>query len=157
MGKAWRIRLATAAAAIVVLGLVPAAAQAGVGASAVPSFPTAVTVGNTGVPASIEVRNADNDANAADTNTVCNFGDGFPCPAGDPGITLIPSCAVLGPFSACATPDPGVFRLSDVATGAAGTGSKPSCCGTAIVTGARLRGRRRTCVTCANWCCRIRR
>jgi hypothetical protein len=121
VGKAWRIRLATAAAATVVLGLAPAAAQAGVGASAVPSFPSAVTVGNTGVPATIEVRNSNNDANTADTNTVCNFGDGFPCPAGDPGITLIPSCAALGAFSSCSTPDPGVFRLSDTATGVAGT------------------------------------
>jgi hypothetical protein len=121
VGKTWRIRLAAAAAAIAALGIVPAAAHAGVGASAVPSFPASVTVGNTGIPASIEVRNANNDANTADTNTVCNFGDGFPCPAGDPGITLIPSCAALGAFSSCATPDPGVFRVSDTATGAAGT------------------------------------
>jgi hypothetical protein len=110
-----------AAAATVMLGVAPAAAQAGVGASAVPSFPAAVTVGNTGVPATIEVRNTNNDANTADTNTVCNFGDGFPCPAGDPGITMIPSCAALGAFSACSTPDPGVFRVSDTATGVAGT------------------------------------
>jgi hypothetical protein len=128
VGMAWRIRLATAAAVIVALGLVPAAAQAGVGASAVPSFPTAVTAGNTGVPASIEVRNSNNDANSGDTNTVCNFGDGFPCPAGDPGITLIPSCAALGAFSVCSGADPGVFRVSDVATGADGT----ACAGMAF-------------------------
>jgi len=121
VGMAGKVRLAAAAAAIALLGGFPAAAQAGVGASAVPSFPTSVTVGTAGVPATIEVRNANNDANTGDTNTVCNFGDGFPCPAGDPGITLIPSCGALGAFSSCATPEPGVFRLSDTATGAAGT------------------------------------
>jgi hypothetical protein len=121
VGKAWRIRLAATAAVIAVLGGFPAAAQAGVGASAVPSFPAAVTVGNTGVPATVELRNANNDADAGATNTVCNFGDGFPCPTGDPGITLIPACAQLGAFSTCTGPEPGVFRISDTATGAAGT------------------------------------
>jgi hypothetical protein len=108
-------------AALIFLALAPAAAQAGVGASAVPTFPTEVTVGNTGVAASIELRNTDNDANAGDTNTVCNFGDGAPCPAGDPGITLIPSCSRLGAFSACTGAEPGVFRISDTATGEAGS------------------------------------
>jgi hypothetical protein len=121
VGKACRIRLAATAAAIAVLGIVPAAAEAGVGASAVPSFPAAVTVGDTGVPASIEVRNGNIDNDAAATNTVCNFGDAFPCPAGDPGITLIPSCTQLGAFSACTGVDPGVFRISDTAGGAPGT------------------------------------
>jgi hypothetical protein len=111
-----------------VLGGFPAAAQAGVGASAVPSFPAAVTVGNTGVPASVELRNSNNDADAGATNTVCNFGDGFPCPSGDPGITLIPACAQLGAFSTCTGPEPGVFRISDTATGAAGT----ACAGMAF-------------------------
>ena len=121
MGKAWRKRVLAMAGAIAAAGLLPAAAEAGVGASAVPSFPAAVTVGNAGVPASLELRNANNDADAGATNTVCNFGDGFPCPAGDPGITLIPACAQLGAFSACSGPEPGVFRISDTATGAAGT------------------------------------
>jgi hypothetical protein len=103
------------------LVLTPAVAQAGVGASAVPNFPTDVTVGNTGVPASIELRNTDTEGNAGQTNTVCNFGDGAPCPAGDPGITLIPSCSQLGPFSACTGAEPGVFRISDLATGESGT------------------------------------
>jgi hypothetical protein len=99
-----------------------------VGASAVPSFPAAVTVGDTGVPASIELRNANNDADAGATNTVCNFGDGFPCPSGDPGITLIPACAQLGAFSSCTGPEPGVFRIADTASGAAGT----ACAGMAF-------------------------
>lgn len=108
-------------AGLICLALTPGIAQAGVGASAVPSFPTDVTVGNTGVAASIELRNTDTDANAGDTNTVCNFGDGAPCPAGDPGITLIPSCSQLGPFSSCTGAEPGVFRISDLAGGQPGT------------------------------------
>jgi hypothetical protein len=116
-----RARAVAALPAVLICLLTPAVAQAGVGASAVPTFPTDVTVGNTGVPAAIELRNTDNDSNAGDTNTVCNFGDGAPCPAGDPGITLIPSCSQLGPFSACMGAEPGVFRISDLATGENGT------------------------------------
>ena len=108
-------------AGLICLALTPQLAEAGVGASAVPSFPADVTVGNTGVPASLELRNTDTDANAGDTNTVCNFGDGAPCPAGDPGITLIPSCAALGAFSSCTGAEPGVFRVADLATGEPGT------------------------------------
>ena len=57
------------------------------------------------------------------TNTVCNFGDAFPCPVGDPGITLIPSCGQLGAFSVCtpAGADPGVFQLSATGQGQVGT------------------------------------
>jgi hypothetical protein len=113
--------LAATLAGLICLALTPAVAQAGVGASAVPTFPADVTVGNTGVTGSIELRNTDTDVNAGDTNTVCNFGDGAPCPAGDPGITLIPSCSRLGPFSACTGAEPGVFRISDLATGDPGT------------------------------------
>jgi hypothetical protein len=113
--------LAATLAGLICLALTPAVAQAGVGASAVPTFPADVTVGNTGVAGSIELRNTDTDANAGDTNTVCNFGDGAPCPAGDTGITLIPSCSRLGPFSACTGAEPGVFRISDLATGEPGT------------------------------------
>ena len=87
-----------------------------------PISPRAVTVGNAGVPASIEIRNTNADANAAQPNTVCNFGDGAPCPAGDPGITLIPACNQLGVVLRRARArEPGVFRVSDTATGAAGT------------------------------------
>jgi len=123
--------IAATVAGLACLVLLPATAQAGVGASAVPSFPTDVTVGNAGLAASIELRNTNLDSNAADTNTVCNFGDGDPCPAGDPGITLIPSCSRLGPFSSCAGAEPGVFRISDVATGEAGT----ACAGMAFNVG----------------------
>jgi len=120
-------RAVTAAVAgVACLALVPGVAQAGVGASAVPSFPTDVTVGNAGVAASIELRNTDSDANAG--NIVCNFGDGAPCPAGDPGITLIPSCSQLGAFSSCTGAERGVFRISDLATGETGS----ACAGMAF-------------------------
>jgi hypothetical protein len=118
-------------AALICLALTPAVAQAGIGASAVPTFPADVTVGNAGVAASVELRNTDTDANAGDTNTVCNFGDGAPCPAGDPGITLIPSCGRLGAFSSCTGAEPGVFRISDLATGEPGT----ACAGMAFNVG----------------------
>jgi len=108
-------------AALACLTLAPAAAQAGVGASAVPTFPTEATVGNAGLPASVELRNTNTDIDATHANTVCNFGDPSPCPAGSPGITVIPACGQLGPFSACTAPDPGVFQISDTATGQAGT------------------------------------
>ncbi len=99
------------------------AAHAGLGASAAPSFPTIVTVGQTAVAASIQLSNQNSPDDTAAVNTVCNFGDGFPCPAGDPGITLIPSCSALGVFSSCAPAgaDPGVFQISPTATGAPGT------------------------------------
>jgi hypothetical protein len=123
----------TTLATMLCLALSPGAAEAGVGASAVPAFPADVTVGNTGVPASIELRNTDNDANAGDTNTVCNFGDGAPCPAGDTGITLIPSCSALGAFSACTGAEPGVFRVSDIATGEAGSACAGMVFGVSLV------------------------
>ena len=103
------------------LALAPGSAHAGVGASATPTFPQSVSVGNAGVVGVIELRNTNSDANTGQTNTVCNFGDGAPCPAGDPGITLIPSCSRLGSFTACSGAEPGVFRISDLATGQAGT------------------------------------
>jgi hypothetical protein len=96
-------------------------ASAGLGAGATPTFPATVTVGNTGVAATIQLENDNTAPNT--TSTVCNFGDALPCPAGDPGITLIPSCGQLGAFSACAPAgaDPGVFQVSAGATGVAGS------------------------------------
>ena len=120
--------IAAALAGLACLAVLPAVAEAGVGASAVPNFPADVTVGQTSVAASIELRSTDTDANAGDTNTVCNFGDGAPCPAGDHGITLIPSCSALGAFSACTGAEPGVFRVADTANGVPGT----ACAGVAF-------------------------
>ncbi|MEA2232315.1 MAG: hypothetical protein QOD83_2131 [Solirubrobacteraceae bacterium] len=105
------------------LVLTPAVAQAGLVAGAGPSFPTVVTVGQTGVPATIEMRNDNTAGNSGSTNIVCNAGDAPPCPSGDPGITLIPSCGQLGTFSVCAPAgaDPGVFALPATAQGQVGT------------------------------------
>jgi hypothetical protein len=98
-------------------------ASAGYGAAAAPTFPSVVTVGNTGVPASVQLSNNNSGADINSINTVCNFGDAFPCPAGDPGITLIPACGQLGTFSECVPTgaDPGVLQISPTAVGAAGT------------------------------------
>ena len=98
-------------------------ADAGLGASAAPIFPGVVTVGNTGLPASIQLRNNNSAPNTSDTNIVCNAGDPVPCPAGEPGITLIPSCGLLGIDSVCkpAGADPGVFQVSPTAVGKVGT------------------------------------
>jgi hypothetical protein len=98
-------------------------AEAGYGAAAAPTFPAAVTVGNTGLPAYVQLRNNNSPPNDGDINTVCNFGDPLPCPAGDPGITLITSCGQLGSFSECAPAgaDPGAFRVSPTGVGAVGT------------------------------------
>lgn len=105
-----------AAAGVVLVG--PDIASAGIGASSAPIFPTTIKVGATGVPVSVELTNQNTAPNVDTPTTVCNFGDALPCPAGDPGITLTPSCGGLGLQTACVVPDPGVFRLSATATGA---------------------------------------
>lgn len=102
--------------------LAPAAAHAGIGASATPTFPTSVTVGQTGLAATLEVANANTTPNSGSTNTVCNATDGAPCPAGA-SITLVPSCGMLGPDADC-TPvgyDPGVLQISSTGEGLLGT------------------------------------
>ena len=121
-GSLLRCLVALTVASISVL-LVPSIARAGIAASAGPTFPTAVTVGQTGVAASIAVTNQNTTPNTADVNTVCNFGDPAPCPGGDPGITLIPSCGVLGSFSVCAPTgaDPNVVQVAPTGVGDVGT------------------------------------
>jgi hypothetical protein len=96
-------------------------ADAGLGASATPTFPTSVVVGSTGVTATIQLENKNTDPN--ESSTVCNTGDPLPCPVGESGITLIPSCGQIGPASACmlAGADPGVFQVSATAVGMAGS------------------------------------
>ena len=116
--------VAAALLSVVLIG--PGLADAGLGAGATPTFPAVVTVGDTGVPATIQMQNDNTTPNTS--ATLCNFGDPFPCPVGDPGITLIPSCGQLGLFSVCAPAgaDPGVFLVS--ATGVGRVGS--ACAGT---------------------------
>ncbi len=115
------IRAFCVVAPLCLIALLPGVAEAGVGASAVPSFPPVVTVGASGLEASIELRNTNTDDNAADINTVCNAGDPAPCPVGARGIVLTPSCAAQGPDAACTRFDPGVFAVSPTAAGAPGT------------------------------------
>jgi hypothetical protein len=108
--------VAACLAALVLCGAAEAAVQGG----AQLTFPTAMTVGDTGKPASLALVNT-NDTSA--TNTVCNVGEGSPCVGGERGITLVPSCKqLLAGLCSPAGTDPGVFALS--ATGAGRAGSK---------------------------------
>ncbi len=125
-----RIRAFCVVAPLALIALFTGVAHAGVGASAVPSFPPSVTVGESGLEGTIELRNTNTDGNAGQTNTVCNAGDTSPCPAGTRGITLTPSCAAQGPDAACTAFDPGVFAVSPTAVGAADT----ACAGTVFDT-----------------------
>jgi hypothetical protein len=88
-------------------------AFAGVGFGVTPTFPANVTVGQTGLPASLQIVN-----NSTSPENVGN--------AQLDMITLVPSCGAFA-FTAtgdCPNPpdaDPGVFQLSSTATGEAGT------------------------------------
>ena len=97
-------------------------AFAGIGSSATPLFPSDVTVGDT-LTVEVDLSNQNTGADTTATNTVCSHRDPLPCPADDPGITLIPSCGQLAAFSACAPAgaDPGVFRAGHSAFGVPGT------------------------------------
>lgn len=120
--RAWRGAGALAVLTLAV-GIAPREAGAGAGASAAPSFPASVTVGQTGLTAIVQLSNENTPNNTTGVNVVCNAGDPAPCPAGDPGITLLPSCGTLGVFSDCAPGgnDPGVFAIHEGGTGVAGT------------------------------------
>jgi hypothetical protein len=110
------LAVVTAGAGFALIG--PDTAHAGLAHSTGPVFPTAIRLGATDVPVSLVLTNNNTPNNVNTANTVCNFGDPLPCAAGDPGITLIPSCGGLGLQSACVAPDPGVFRMSTTAVGA---------------------------------------
>lgn len=120
-----RARRGVAALALLTLavGVAPHEVRAGAGASAAPSFPANVTLGQTGLTAIVQLSNENTPNNTMGVNVVCNGGDPAPCPAGDPGITLLPSCGKLGTFSDCdpAGTDAGVFAMHDFGTGVAGT------------------------------------
>ena len=106
-----------------VLAIVPSVAQAGVGAGASITFPTTVTVGQTGLPASIDLINFNTAPNSGDTNTVCNAGEASPpCSSPERGIVLVPACKqVAGGVCTAVGADPGVFAVSPTATGRLGT------------------------------------
>lgn len=135
MSKLLRALGTVVAVVLSVLTFVPNVAQAGLAAGVSPTFPATVTVGDTGLAASIVVRNLNDGGESTLTNTVCNFGDAIPpCTPTDPNLSLIEdsginailSCSLIGVATTCALPgaDPGVFKTS-----ATGTGSG-SCLGT---------------------------
>src|SRR3954447_22399485 len=74
-------------------------AHADLAAAATPSIPGTLALGDAGVPVVLLLQN--DSTPPTTTVTVCNFGDPLPCPVGDPGITFIASCGLLGAFSVC--------------------------------------------------------
>lgn len=121
------LRLPFAPALVVLSALMnPGIARAAVVAGSTVSFPLNVAVGQSGLPAFIELRNNNTTPNQADSNVVCNSGAGGSC-GSDPGITLIPSCGQLAfAGNGCTAADSGVFQLPATAVGQAGT----ACAGT---------------------------
>ena len=110
------------AALIAMLLLAPGAAQAGIASGAGPIFPAVSTVGQT-TTGSIELRNDNTKSQRHADQHDLQSRRPLPCPAGDPGITLIPTCGQQGAFSVCAPggADPGVFQVHPTATGVSGT------------------------------------
>ncbi|HVL06375.1 MAG TPA: hypothetical protein VM388_10315, partial [Acidimicrobiales bacterium] len=88
-------------------------AFAGVGFGVVPTFPTNVTVGQSGLPASLTVSNVSTPPENAAPVTLTS-------------ITLVPSCGTNAAAFDCPAPDPNVFQLSPTGVGEAGT----ACAGT---------------------------
>src|ERR1044072_9660076 len=109
----------TTIAALACVVRAPAAAHAGAGLSVTPTFPTSSQVGDTGLAASVTLVNANtgDDVSA----TICNAGDLAPCPMRGGGISVTSSCGGQGPDAACVVADPGVFTISPLAHGAAGS------------------------------------
>ena len=100
------------------LGVGVPAAFAGVGLGVTPTFPSTVAVGQTGVPASLQILNASTPPESTGNLTVNT-------------ISLVPVCgtaAAVPGTGDCpvANADPGVFVLSPTAVGEAGT----ACAGT---------------------------
>src|SRR3954453_7951305 len=106
------------------LAVLPAGAQATVAANMSVKLPFDATVGQTGLPASITMRNNNSFPDDGATNTVCNAGDGPPCVQPEPGIAMVPSCQQSSGNGDCAATgaDPGVFALSAPGTGRGGRG-----------------------------------
>ncbi|MEY2441129.1 MAG: hypothetical protein QOJ46_555 [bacterium] len=119
-GRAARAAFAVVAT-LAVLALAPASASAAIAGSTTVSMPSAVTVGQTGVIATITLTNENTYPDDAVPNSVCGAGDGFPCAGA--GIALLPACGSLSGITDCSPgrEDPGVFTASPVATGEAGT------------------------------------
>ncbi len=112
VARAGRARVVGTLAITTLAALVCApAAFAGVGFGVTPTFPSNVTVGQTGIRGGLQILNAstppENVGNVAITT-----------------ITLVPSCSTTVPAGTdcpAANADPGVFAISPTATGEAGT------------------------------------
>jgi uncharacterized protein YkwD len=111
-GRRWIAALAGAVTACAVLATAPAA-FAGVGLTFSPDIPTppsTLTVGQTGVAASLTIANASNGTEALATITLSQ-------------IALVPSCGQSAGADCLASfEDPGVFKLSATGSGRTGTG-----------------------------------
>jgi hypothetical protein len=120
---------------VAVLGCVPASAQAAVVAGTSVTFPSSAFGGDTGLPASITLRNLNTGTDSGVANGVCNADDvGLPCATPEPGITLVPACRQVDAGGCLATAAaPGVFAVSPRATGRAGSACAGMTFTTAIV------------------------
>ncbi len=110
-----RRSLRVVVAVLIGLALVLVTAQeafAGVGFGVTPTFPSTVTVGQTGLPASVQILNASTPPESAGNVTIN-------------AINLVPACGTTTFVGAgdcpAAQADPGVFALSPTGTGEAGT------------------------------------
>jgi hypothetical protein len=114
----WWILTVLAVVAAPFVSISPALAT--VGLSVTPDFPTPVTVGLLGIPASLTISN--DSGYPADADPV-SIEAVFP---GQPAISIVPSCGT--PFGTTSGDcpagfeDPGVFAISPTATGETGTG-----------------------------------
>ena len=109
------------------LTVLPAAAQAGLGAkNSIELLPKTVRVGDSGT-ATLNLVNDDLAPDTGATNTICNFGDLCPSVTDPDGILVVPSCHALAVGTVCnaGDEDPGVFAFSSTGTGALGS----SCAG----------------------------
>jgi hypothetical protein len=117
MDNSWRPRairgLFGLVVAVVPFVITMPSAFAGVGLGVTPSFPTSVTSGDTGIPATLQIFNNSSPPDSVNPLTIDN-------------ITLTPSCG-SGSFTGtgdcnAVDADPGVFQLSASGTGEVGTG-----------------------------------
>ncbi len=110
-GRALRVPLGTALGALLFLATA-APALAGVGFGVTPTFPTTVTVGQTGLPASVQILNASTPPESAGNVTLG-------------AINMVPACGTTAFVAAgdcpAAQADPGVFAISATGSGETGT------------------------------------
>ena len=120
MGAAARVVTVTFTV-IAALAVWTSAARAATSGAANLNFPATVTVGQTGVPASLEIVNLNTAPDGGVTNVVCNSDDqAQPCIG--QGILLVPSCKEASAFECtAASVDPGVFGISSTGAGRLGT------------------------------------